>query len=159
MVESIVIHAGAPKTATTFIQRGLHSNQDLLATHGAYLPATGRLEQIFVFVLAAVNGFCVQASLRRNIKEGHAERSRTVAAGRFLRRVLQTPRNARERRPQRSQQILERHHERRPAQGLKKFSPRIRQSPRYPSLCSVKKRATLCPFLRVSALVCNPEIK
>lgn len=44
MVESILIHAGAPKTATTYIQRGLHSNRDLLAEHGIYLPLTGRLE-------------------------------------------------------------------------------------------------------------------
>lgn len=44
MVESIVIHAGAPKTATTYIQRGLHANRDLLAEHGVYLPAAGRLE-------------------------------------------------------------------------------------------------------------------
>lgn len=44
MVERLVIHAGAPKTATTFIQRGLHSNRDVLAEHGVYLPTTGRLE-------------------------------------------------------------------------------------------------------------------
>lgn len=39
-----MIHAGAPKTATTYIQRGLDSNRDLLAGHGIYLPRTGRLE-------------------------------------------------------------------------------------------------------------------
>lgn len=44
MVERILIHAGAPKTATTFIQRGLHSNRDLLMSKGIYLPMTGRLE-------------------------------------------------------------------------------------------------------------------
>lgn len=44
MVERILIHAGAPKTATTFIQRGLYSNRDLLADLGVYLPMTGRLE-------------------------------------------------------------------------------------------------------------------
>jgi hypothetical protein len=44
MVERILIHAGAPKTATTFIQRGLHSNRDLLGELGVYLPTTGRLE-------------------------------------------------------------------------------------------------------------------
>lgn len=44
MVEKILIHAGAPKTATTYIQRGLHSNSELLASKGVYLPATGRLE-------------------------------------------------------------------------------------------------------------------
>jgi hypothetical protein len=44
VVERLVIHAGAPKTATTFIQRGLHSNRDLLAANGVYLPETGRLE-------------------------------------------------------------------------------------------------------------------
>lgn len=44
MVERILIHAGAPKTATTFIQRGLQSNRDLLADLGVYLPVTGRLE-------------------------------------------------------------------------------------------------------------------
>jgi hypothetical protein len=44
MVEHILIHAGAPKTATTFIQRGLQSNTDLLAGKGVYLPKTGRLE-------------------------------------------------------------------------------------------------------------------
>ncbi len=44
MVERILIHAGAPKTATTFIQRGLQSNRDLLAELGVYLPVTGRLE-------------------------------------------------------------------------------------------------------------------
>jgi hypothetical protein len=44
MVERILIHAGAPKTATTFIQRGLHSNRELLAERGVYLPQTGRLE-------------------------------------------------------------------------------------------------------------------
>lgn len=44
MVERILIHAGAPKTATTFIQRGLFSNSELLADLGVYLPTTGRLE-------------------------------------------------------------------------------------------------------------------
>jgi len=44
MVESVVIHAGAPKTATTYIQRSLHSNRELLADNGVYLPQTGRLE-------------------------------------------------------------------------------------------------------------------
>lgn len=44
MVERLVIHAGAPKTATTFIQRGLHSNREVLAENGVYLPETGRLE-------------------------------------------------------------------------------------------------------------------
>jgi hypothetical protein len=44
MVERLIIHAGAPKTATTFIQRGLHSNSDFLAEQGVYLPASGRLE-------------------------------------------------------------------------------------------------------------------
>lgn len=44
MVESVVIHAGAPKTATTYIQRGLFSNRALLAEHGVYLPEAGRLE-------------------------------------------------------------------------------------------------------------------
>lgn len=44
MVETILIHAGAPKTATTYIQRGLHSNRELLTSAGVYLPTTGRLE-------------------------------------------------------------------------------------------------------------------
>lgn len=44
MVERLFIHAGAPKTATTFIQRGLFSNTALLADKGVYLPITGRLE-------------------------------------------------------------------------------------------------------------------
>src|SRR5690348_4891369 len=44
MVERLVIHAGAPKTATTFIQRGLFSNREFLAEKGIYLPETGRLE-------------------------------------------------------------------------------------------------------------------
>lgn len=44
MIERIVIHAGGPKTATTFIQRGLQSNRDLLGELGVYLPTTGRLE-------------------------------------------------------------------------------------------------------------------
>lgn len=44
MVGRILIHAGAPKTATTFIQRGLHSNRSVLADNGVYLPETGRLE-------------------------------------------------------------------------------------------------------------------
>ncbi len=44
MVERLFIHAGAPKTATTFIQRGLFSNTELLADKGVYLPITGRLE-------------------------------------------------------------------------------------------------------------------
>ncbi len=44
MVSSVVIHAGAPKTATTYIQRALHANRDLLAAHGVYLPQAGRLE-------------------------------------------------------------------------------------------------------------------
>jgi hypothetical protein len=43
-MERIVIHAGAPKTATTFIQRGLHFNRELLGRHGIYLPRSGRLE-------------------------------------------------------------------------------------------------------------------
>jgi hypothetical protein len=44
MARSIVIHAGAPKTATTYIQRGLHSHREMLAAKGVYLPTTGRLE-------------------------------------------------------------------------------------------------------------------
>lgn len=44
MGRSIIIHAGAPKTATTYIQRGLHSNREMLADNGVYLPITGRLE-------------------------------------------------------------------------------------------------------------------
>jgi hypothetical protein len=44
VVESVIIHAGAPKTATTYIQRGLHSNREVLAEHGVYLPMAGRLE-------------------------------------------------------------------------------------------------------------------
>jgi hypothetical protein len=39
-----VVHVGPPKTATTYIQRGLFANQDLLEAHGVYLPRTGRLE-------------------------------------------------------------------------------------------------------------------
>jgi len=44
MVESIIIHAGAPKTATTYIQRALHANRAALAERGVYLPQAGRLE-------------------------------------------------------------------------------------------------------------------
>jgi hypothetical protein len=44
VARSIVIHAGAPKTATTYVQRGLHSNREMLAANGVHLPMTGRLE-------------------------------------------------------------------------------------------------------------------
>lgn len=40
----IVVHIGPPKTASTYIQRGLFANADLLARHGVYLPNAGRLE-------------------------------------------------------------------------------------------------------------------
>ncbi|MGI8578546.1 MAG: hypothetical protein ACR2KG_11700 [Nocardioidaceae bacterium] len=40
----IVVHIGPWKTATTYIQRGLFANADLLARHGVYLPTAGRLE-------------------------------------------------------------------------------------------------------------------
>jgi hypothetical protein len=39
-----VVHVGPPKTATTYIQRGLFANSDLLARHGVYLPKAARLE-------------------------------------------------------------------------------------------------------------------
>lgn len=44
MVERLVIHAGAPKTATTYIQHGLFTNLELLKQAGVYLPQSGRLE-------------------------------------------------------------------------------------------------------------------
>lgn len=40
----LVVHVGPPKTATTFVQRGLFANADLLAGHGVYLPNAARLE-------------------------------------------------------------------------------------------------------------------
>lgn len=40
----LVVHVGPPKTATTYVQRGLFSNAELLARHGVYLPRTARLE-------------------------------------------------------------------------------------------------------------------
>ena len=40
----LVVHVGPPKTATTYVQRGLFANADLLARHGVYLPTTARLE-------------------------------------------------------------------------------------------------------------------
>lgn len=40
----LVVHIGAPKTATTYIQHALFLNADLLAQHGVYLPVTGRNE-------------------------------------------------------------------------------------------------------------------
>ena len=42
--------------------------------------AAGGFEKVFVFVLAAENGFCIQAGLARNVEEGNtkiAERSRS----------------------------------------------------------------------------------
>lgn len=40
----LVVHVGPPKTATTYVQRGLFANADLLARYGVYLPTTARLE-------------------------------------------------------------------------------------------------------------------
>lgn len=40
----LVVHIGAAKTATTYIQAGLFANTDLLAKRGVYLPMSGRLE-------------------------------------------------------------------------------------------------------------------
>ncbi|MGI8577587.1 MAG: hypothetical protein ACR2KG_06640 [Nocardioidaceae bacterium] len=40
----LVVHIGAAKTATTYIQSGLFANTDLLAKQGVYLPTSGRLE-------------------------------------------------------------------------------------------------------------------
>lgn len=40
----IVLHIGAAKTATTYIQHGLFNNADTLAKHGVYLPQSGRFE-------------------------------------------------------------------------------------------------------------------
>lgn len=42
--QRLVVHVGAPKTASTAIQRGLFANRELLARHGVYLPQAGRLE-------------------------------------------------------------------------------------------------------------------
>jgi hypothetical protein len=44
IVTRLVVHVGPPKTATTYVQRGLFANADLLARHGVYLPKTARLE-------------------------------------------------------------------------------------------------------------------
>jgi hypothetical protein len=41
-VTRIVLHIGAAKTATTYIQHGLFMNADLLAEHGVYVPQSGR---------------------------------------------------------------------------------------------------------------------
>lgn len=38
----IVLHIGAAKTATTYIQHGLFTNAETLAAHGVYLPQSGR---------------------------------------------------------------------------------------------------------------------
>jgi hypothetical protein len=43
-VTRLVVHVGPPKTATTYVQRGLFANSDLLTRHGVYLPTTARLE-------------------------------------------------------------------------------------------------------------------
>jgi hypothetical protein len=40
----VVLHMGAPKTATTYIQHVLGRNIDELAAHSVYLPTTGRFE-------------------------------------------------------------------------------------------------------------------
>src|SRR6476619_712239 len=40
----LVAHVGPPKTATTYIQRALDANGDVLARHGVYLPRAGRSE-------------------------------------------------------------------------------------------------------------------
>lgn len=34
----IILHIGAPKTASTYLQRRLRTNADLLRTHGVYIP-------------------------------------------------------------------------------------------------------------------------
>jgi hypothetical protein len=39
-----VVHVGPPKTATTYVQRELFANADILFRHGVYLPRSGRLE-------------------------------------------------------------------------------------------------------------------
>lgn len=44
IVTRLVVHVGPPKTATTYVQRGLFANTELLARHGVYLPTTARLE-------------------------------------------------------------------------------------------------------------------
>jgi hypothetical protein len=41
-VTRIVLHIGAAKTATTYIQHGLWVNAELLAAHGVYVPLSGR---------------------------------------------------------------------------------------------------------------------
>jgi hypothetical protein len=43
-VRRLVVHLGPPKTATTFIQRGLFDHSVLLARHGILLPHSARLE-------------------------------------------------------------------------------------------------------------------
>lgn len=40
----LVVHVGAPKTASTAIQQGLYTNRQTLAELGVHLPETGRLE-------------------------------------------------------------------------------------------------------------------
>ena len=44
MPERLVVHVGPPKTASTFIQRGLYANAAELARQGIYLPVAARLE-------------------------------------------------------------------------------------------------------------------
>lgn len=43
-VRRTVVHIGLPKTATTYLQRGLFANAAGMAEHGVYLPQSGRLE-------------------------------------------------------------------------------------------------------------------
>lgn len=40
----LVVHVGPPKTASTYFQRALFGNADVLAAHDVYLPETGRSE-------------------------------------------------------------------------------------------------------------------
>lgn len=41
----LVVHMGAAKTATTYIQHALYVNTDVMREHGVYLPTSGRLSE------------------------------------------------------------------------------------------------------------------
>ena len=43
-VPRLVLHIGAAKTATTYIQHGLFDNEDFLREHGVYIPKAGRFD-------------------------------------------------------------------------------------------------------------------
>ena len=84
--------------------------------------APGGLEQIFVLVLAAVDGFRVEPRLAR-----HVDKAQSEPSGGFCRLFCRGKQRLRPQRTSQRQDIIERQHESRLAQGLEKRTARRRQ--------------------------------